>query len=329
MSAKKRTGSDATPESPGLPVTVAGVTVDARGFSWEAEEELGRKPDTDSGKAPREHAIPWKDVRAVAPGRAGGLRVEGLEGGEHRLLLSIPAAPEEAERIEGAWREHLLGKVEREGMLKGTLAPAPERRARWILMAGLVVIFAAIAWRASQSAPEREALKIEWFVAIALIGIVVIARAGVELLAARRDREIAARWERWELTRRGIACCEGRNRRALEPSPGDRVTPEAAVIAGERVPVSRLTMQPVAGEVLLALAERAGARVQAAWPAYTWLYMIGGVCAAGLWATEGEWLWLGALAAAVVVMAADLAASRARFRDHLARGREALARLGW
>jgi hypothetical protein len=314
-------------EAAGLPLEVAGVTVDARGFSWKVEEQ----PDT----PPREHLIPWEDVRAVARGRSGGVRVEGLDrtegtgDGDYRLLLSIPASPEEAGRIDTAWREYLLGKVEREGMLKGSVAPAPERRTRWLLMAGLVVVFAAIAWRASQAGPRREARSPEWFAAIALIGIAVVARAGVEFIAMRRDRALGLRWERWELTRRGIARREKRDRRALEPSPGDRVTPESAVIGGERVPVARLTMQPVAGEVLMALAERAGARVYAAWPAYTWLYMIGGVCAAGLFATEGEWLWLGALAAAVLVMTVELAACRARFRERLARGREALARLGW
>ncbi|MHC5058763.1 MAG: hypothetical protein ACYTKD_29240 [Planctomycetota bacterium] len=318
-------GGKPTPGSQGLPLEVAGVTVDARGFSWKAEREPGAEP----GRKSREHLIPWGDVRAVAPGRVGGVRVEGVDEGEYRLLLSIPASPGEAERIGLAWREYLLGKVEREGMLKGSVAPAPERRARWLLMAGIVVIFAAITWRAAGTAPEREARRLEWFLPVALIGVVVIARAGVEFIAIRRDRALGVRWERWEITRRGIAYFKNKQRCPLEPSPGDRVTPESAVIAGERVPVSRLTMQPVAGELVMALAERAGARVYAAWPAYTWLYMIGGVCAAGLYATEGEWLWLAALAAAVLVMTGELAAARARFRERLARGREAIARLGW
>ena len=115
-------GGNPAPESRDTPFEVAGVTVDARGFSWEMEAE--------GDAAPREHVIPWEDVRAVAPGRAGGVRVEGVEDGKYRLLLSIPAAPEDAERIGLAWREYILRGIDRRGMLRGSIAPAPERRAR-------------------------------------------------------------------------------------------------------------------------------------------------------------------------------------------------------
>ena len=245
---------------PGLPLEAGTVRVDEAGVHQPA-----------AGKAP-EVRIAWADVVRVGfVAKHKRLNVWGPhpEGGRPRPTVHIHATQDLLQKVEAAWHEYLLRRIERDGSLRGSVVmirPVMEYvTAFWfgLLLMAFGGYMAYKSWGYAASHPGES--EMVWGLRLVLwlffgAGSLALV-AGVSSLL--RARTIKRCWSRWNFSRSGLAFREGIDERTLSPSPGDLLTPTKAVIEGRRVPLQDMTHRAVVAPLLLAMGERAEAECRA------------------------------------------------------------------
>lgn len=230
---------------PGLPVNLQKAFVDEDGFHF-LQKELD---------------VPWDKVTRIhASGSAGLVEYRGT-GGLTTAFTSVSGRPEEWEAVEAAWREHVMRRIERDGVLRGTIRSRLNVHP-FLYVSGplLVSAGAALGWwgwgRASASLAPLVA-------PLSTAGLLLVDGMLVTLLTALAFRSWPARrarWTGWELKKEGLAChSKDGAKRLLVVSRGDTVTPSGALLGGTAVPFPLLTTTSVLARLVLAMGGRAGA----------------------------------------------------------------------
>ena len=224
---------------PKLPLEIGRLVVDEQGFHrgdlnirWDSVAEVFLDGST-------------LHVHALAP------------GGKSGAALHQRCSFEEAEAASEHWREELLQRTERDGVLRGTIIYTRSRWTPHVLIALSPVMAAIGVWGSlgayGSSLPniaERPWLPLFW----CGLAAVLLAVFGVVFLL--REIRLARDWSKWELTRDGLVHFPGGERRLLRFQPGDAVTQRGSVIGGERLRVDRLSGATVVQPLVHAMADR-------------------------------------------------------------------------
>lgn len=294
----------------------------------------------------REAHVPWRNVTDI---RTRGLE-EGLVALETRrpdecetTLVRIPADDRETATLRSAWREYVLRRIERDGVLRGDYSV---ERGSWrldvlalaavSLPCGFLAVVIAAATLAGGVASVGEAvtgaLNVALWLCLGLTPAVIV------WLSRRCEHEARLHWYRWELGRDALVHWPFDGERRLSLGPGDTVTRSEAWTCGSLVPLRYLTHRGVVAPILLAAGERRGARVRPSpWPQWLALAVVASVIsaavysAAAFWFTREAGLGLAAFGLSMVgaAMAIGHVTSLREYRKMLAEGRKMLDRLGW
>ncbi len=294
--------------------------------------------------------LPWSDVTAVyAEGIS--LVVEGRHGeGEPRPLFDICCSSGAKAAVLAAWDEYAGRRLERDGLLAGAWSKVA---ASWHIACAIYgVLLLVLAIAVACTPPTQKAFysvnPIEWNVIPVTrsrwigfgIAVASFTLGGVALVARtswrwRRASGVGQRWSRWEVTREGIAFWPDGKRVVLAPGPGDRITPQEALVGGELVPLLHMAF-PLASRLVMALGERAGSRLHRSRS----FWLVPGLLLCGplvLGTVALSWHkqcrdWSNTVAPLIVlamIVGIEIAIRAARWRKYLFHGRAMLERLGW
>ncbi|MHC4202926.1 MAG: hypothetical protein ACYSU0_23300, partial [Planctomycetota bacterium] len=165
---------------PGLPVNLQKAFVDEDGFHF-LQKELD---------------VPWDRVSRIhASGSVGVVEYRG-RGGLTTMFTSVSGRPGEWEAVEAAWREHVMRRIERDGVLRGTIRSRLNVHP-FLYVSGplLVSAGAALAWWGRYCGSSSRAL-------LSAAGLLSVDGILVMLLIALAFRSWPARrarWTGWEL----------------------------------------------------------------------------------------------------------------------------------
>ena len=336
---------------PGLPTEEVGLVANENGLSYVTR---GR---------PKTVNIAWRDLTGLTPLDTRCpkdrriLLLTGLAsagGAEERTVRTrVTLQPSHADAIGSAWREYSLRRIRTEGCLRGGVHLLALRLR---LFAGLWLsaiygcIGAYSAYQTSRMMVEYkdapQFLALLWLVT-GLFLLPVVAGLLFGVSSYLRIRRMGRYWSEWELRKSGLQVRHEHQEMSLNVTAHDRVGAKTARLQDIDIPLEHLTHYEVAAPLLLAMAEREGARLNEKhwlWSTATLLPLVvaagyGAFCmqVAGIWPPDGD----GGLVVLLGLVLIGLACVPAyaeydtRRRTHkmlaglLAEGRDFLMRLGW